>query len=373
MTIASGTCGDAATWRLEDDGTFYVEGTGEMEDYDPAESRPWQTYASQIKSVVIGEGITHIGCGTFSSISGITSLSVASTVTSIGLSNNIYGPFRSTGLTEVVLPGGMVSIGVHAFESCTNLLSIDLGGTQTIGSYAFTECTSLKSVEMSNVQTVDGSAFYNCYRLKDIDLRNVVTIEYQAFYQCGLSEINLENVKTISANAFQNCRGLTNIIFGPNLESIGAYAFDRYYLNDTSAQDRPIRTFTLLGPMPTCGQYAVGWYSYRSGGSTYYNSDYKGIALTKGYAGNVSGFYVSNYYAIGFGDDITHTVEGDTLTLSGSGEMWTLDDGCNPPIGTTSCTEIYIGSGITPNSSFIELFKAWSAGIVKLDCCLLHT
>ena len=50
--IESGSCGDDETYKLYADGTLYIEGTGEVWHYF--------YYNDNIKSVIIGEGITSI-------------------------------------------------------------------------------------------------------------------------------------------------------------------------------------------------------------------------------------------------------------------------------------------------------------------------
>ena len=59
--IVIGTCGDNATWKLEcSTGTLTVSGTGDMDNFEYHKC-PWYLYYSEIKSVVIGDGITSIG------------------------------------------------------------------------------------------------------------------------------------------------------------------------------------------------------------------------------------------------------------------------------------------------------------------------
>ncbi|MBQ2902954.1 MAG: leucine-rich repeat protein [Clostridia bacterium] len=50
-------CGDNVTWNISSDGTLTISGAGEL--YDSV--RPWKPFASQIKSVVVEEGITRLG------------------------------------------------------------------------------------------------------------------------------------------------------------------------------------------------------------------------------------------------------------------------------------------------------------------------
>ncbi|MCC8082591.1 MAG: leucine-rich repeat domain-containing protein [Lachnospiraceae bacterium] len=83
--VASGDCGDDATWTLDEDGVLTISGTGEMEDYttDTYTSIPWYSYNDSINTVVISYGITHVGSYSFYE-SAMTSISLPDSVESIG-------------------------------------------------------------------------------------------------------------------------------------------------------------------------------------------------------------------------------------------------------------------------------------------------
>ncbi len=53
---------NAVTWRVEGE-TLYLEGRGEVAEYDSSNSAPWSESNSEIKEVVMDEGITGIGAG----------------------------------------------------------------------------------------------------------------------------------------------------------------------------------------------------------------------------------------------------------------------------------------------------------------------
>lgn len=69
---------------------------------------------SEIKNLVIPNGVKSIGNYTFSYCSDLTSVTIANGVTSIG-----YGAFQDcSGLTSITIPNGVTSIGQSAFAGC---------------------------------------------------------------------------------------------------------------------------------------------------------------------------------------------------------------------------------------------------------------
>jgi murein DD-endopeptidase MepM/ murein hydrolase activator NlpD len=87
------------------------------------------------------------------------------TVTSIGV--NAY---RSSGITNVTIPGSVTSIGQDAFASDYNLTSVAIPNSVTsIGRQAFRSCISLTSVTIpDSVTSIGNAAFYNCESLTSV-------------------------------------------------------------------------------------------------------------------------------------------------------------------------------------------------------------
>ena len=107
-----------------------------------------------------------IGNYAFSDCSGLTSLILPSNVTSIGYSA-FYGCICLTSLT---LPSSVTSIGSSAFEACYGLFSLTLPSSVTeIGESAFRGCCSLASLTLpSSVTSIGKSAFEGCSGLTSI-------------------------------------------------------------------------------------------------------------------------------------------------------------------------------------------------------------
>ena len=74
----SGQCGDNLYWSYQNN-TLTISGFGGM--YD---NRPWGLFTNEIQTVVLPNGITHIGNDAFSDCTGLNEITIPYTVTSIG-------------------------------------------------------------------------------------------------------------------------------------------------------------------------------------------------------------------------------------------------------------------------------------------------
>ena len=83
-----------------------------------------------------------------------------------------FGFRGQTGMTGVVMPDTILSIGDSAFEGCTGLLSVTFGtGVKTVGARAFHSCTSLTDVIMGvSVDKIGAAAFGGCGSMKNMVL-----------------------------------------------------------------------------------------------------------------------------------------------------------------------------------------------------------
>ena len=151
-------------------------------------------------------------------------------VTSIGIC-----AFQScSNLTTASFPNA-ITIGANAFCSCSKLTSISVPNATTIGSSAFVHCTNLTSISFPNATTIGANAFCSCSKLTSISVPNATTIGTYAFGACSnLTTASFPSATTIGTNAFYGCTNLTTVSF-PNATTIGDYAFV-YCYNLTTAR-----------------------------------------------------------------------------------------------------------------------------------------
>ena len=159
---AEGTCGENLTWTLED-GVLTVSGTGDMTDCLPGKLTfaEWQTATS----VVLENGVTHIGNWAFYSCVSMQSVSIPATVQSIG-EHAFYNCAR---LQSVVLPEGVERIGKQAFFLCGSLQSVSLPDSLTDVEYGAFRGTGLTEVTLpKNIRTLGNDTFTDCHALRTV-------------------------------------------------------------------------------------------------------------------------------------------------------------------------------------------------------------
>ena len=177
---------------------------------------------TEIKDLVIPDGVTSIGNYAFEMCSGLTSITIPNSVTSIG-----SGAFwRCSGLTSVIIGNSVTSIGSSAFDSCKGLISVTIPNSVTsIGSWAFDGCSGLQKV-YSKVEDVFG---INNITFGDATYNNAklyVPIGKKATYQSTDGWKNFANIEEFD---------VTNI--AAQYRSKDARIVDVYKLNGQRSDD----------------------------------------------------------------------------------------------------------------------------------------
>jgi hypothetical protein len=169
-------------------------------------------------------------------------------------------------IITIVIEDDVTSIGLFAFEDCTNLTTINIGNSViTIHELAFFHCGGLLSIDVdanniryssnngilytklqdtlirypeskigtavipNSVTVIENRAFQDCSKLISISIPNTVTtIGYLAFWKCvSLISVSIPNsVITIGYGAFSNCVSLISINIPNSVTFIDSWTFE---------------------------------------------------------------------------------------------------------------------------------------------------
>ncbi len=160
--VASGKCGDNVTWTLDSDGVLTLSGEGPMyfsnDDGYHNTYKDWEysEYASQVKELIVEEGVTTIGPSAFGHTSTVDSIEVA-----------------YPNLKKITLPSTMKKLQRAAFMTSV-VENITLPENIEIGSYAF-DHSLLKNVTIPKGAYVKAEAFSYCKSLKEVTLNGNVS------------------------------------------------------------------------------------------------------------------------------------------------------------------------------------------------------
>ena len=236
-STSSGLSSDGLIFGLNDDGASYsivTYGTYSESTLDIPEtynglpvtgilSRAFK--GGSFTSITMPNTITTIGDSAFQSCSNLTSINI-----STGLEYIPSSCFASTKLNTVIIPEGVKTIGDSAFYNCTSLEYLTISNTvNRLEGSCFACCTKLESVVIpSSVKSIGGSAFSSCSALKNVVIPSSVTsIGNYAFSSCSsLTGIIIpSSIKTINEYTFQSCSSLTNVVLSYGLKDINNRAF----------------------------------------------------------------------------------------------------------------------------------------------------
>ena len=204
-------------------GEVVISGDGKMNNYNNSNS-PF--YNSNIKSVVIENGVKNIGDGVFFYCRSLENVVIPDSVTTIG----DYAFKSCKNLTSITIPNSVTSIGDSAFGYCTSLTSITIPDSVTsLGEWALSYCDKLENVKIGNgVTAISGYTFADSQYLTNVTIgKSVTTIGYDAFRRCSrIKNITIpKSVTSIADYAFRYCSGLTSMVIPEGVTSIGEDAF----------------------------------------------------------------------------------------------------------------------------------------------------
>ncbi len=274
-------CGDNITWSLDTaSGILRFEGAGETYSY-VTEEAPWRKYAKYITSIIVSEGITHLGNGFFVLLNNVVSISLADSVEEIwsdaslpaletisvsensrlkrinyvnfasnskwyaGVPDNspVYiGPFllgykgTAPENTSVAIKYGTKAVNRNAFKGIANITDISFPDTlDYIGDSAFDGTGWYDSLPDGVVYA--GNVLYSYKGSMPIDKSELVikngtkSVTDRAFYDNEIvSNVEIpSSVEIIGDRAFHGCKNIEKITFAQNCNlkiiSEGAFGY----------------------------------------------------------------------------------------------------------------------------------------------------
>jgi len=160
----------------------------------------------------------------------------------------------SIDLTNVDFAGSVMNnTFTNTFYGCESLGEVTLSNATKIPSGAFHGCVGITNVVAPIVTDVGVDAFNGCIGLESVDIPAVTKVYDRAFRDCSkLSELNPSSeyspflrVAIIGQEAFFGC-GFTDLVLGPNLESIGVKAFANNRISELVLPNAPqSRTYVV--------------------------------------------------------------------------------------------------------------------------------
>ena len=116
----------------------------------------------------------------------------------IGIEDGSWRDYHTDGafsdcalLTSVTIPSSVTSIGNEAFSGCASLTSVTIAASATsIPAYACRGCSSLASVTIpSSMMSIENHAFAGCGSLNSVSIPRACKVRYFASYNCGKVQI----------------------------------------------------------------------------------------------------------------------------------------------------------------------------------------
>ena len=170
--------------------------------------------------------VTTLGASCFKGCSGLTSITIPSSVTS--LSESCFK--GCSGLTSITIPSSVTSLGKSCFFNCSGLTSITIPSSVTsLGKDCFSGCSGLTSINIpSSVTSLGASCFDGCSGLTSITIPSSVTSlgDFCFAYCSGLTSITIpSSVTSLGGSCFAYCSGLTSITIPSSVTSLGGECF----------------------------------------------------------------------------------------------------------------------------------------------------
>ena len=152
----------------------------------------------------------------------------------------------------VYIDDGVEKIGQRAFQSCSNLTSVNFPVATSIGNSAFYDCANLTSVNFPAVTSIGIGTFDSCSKLTSADFPVATSIGSNVFYNCSkLTSLILRKSDSICTLSNTNAFNSTPIKSGTGYIYVPRALVDTYKANTkwstVASQFRALEDYTVDG------------------------------------------------------------------------------------------------------------------------------
>ena len=213
-------------------------------------------------TATIGDNVTSLPDYVFMSHKGLTTINWG-THTTLTIGKNSFS--GCSGLTSIVIPDCVTSIGEKAFMSCGNVTTLTIGASVTaFGNSAFDGCSKLETVyynaihctSLPNNTSSFTSMWNGCNLFSTVVIGNDVThLPSNLFYGTKITTVNFDtdpHLQVIGSGAFHTCYYLTSFTIPNTVTTIGSDAF---------RSDNALQTITIGSGVTSIGSNAFMWCS----------------------------------------------------------------------------------------------------------------
>ena len=253
--------------------------------------------------------VTSLGASCFEGCSGLTSITIPSSVTLLG-STCFAG---CSGLTSITIPSSVTSLGESCFWGCSGLTSITIPSSVTsLDRSCFYGCSGLTSITIpSSVTSLGDYCFSGCKNLETVYFKGKTPISY--YSRLEISNSCIIKVPTEFLQEYKNA-------FGSNYKYIYAWNPD-----ETGDDNKPVTQCST--PSVSYGEGKLMFACETAGAKYHYtitDTDIKSDALSENGEVSLSAAYNISVYATADGYKASDKAEATLYWINAN-----LDNGTN--------------------------------------------
>jgi hypothetical protein len=194
----------------------------------------WQSFngCSALRSITLNSNPNILAADMFNGCTNLEEINGLDLADVTSIPNNVFGYCNKLFIDKPFINNNITSIGYRAFFQNTSIEEVRCSNVKTLtetNTYGgiFHECTNLNTAVFSEELTlIPAYCFYKCTSLESFDFSHITEIKNNAFQSSGIKNVVFSpDITSIGANAFEYCSGITSIILPEGITNVGNSAF----------------------------------------------------------------------------------------------------------------------------------------------------